>query len=100
MATTPYWTMVIQNAKKRLELGEYPFSGIHITLAHSWTTCACGEQDDRIKRDELGKPKYPWLVVLGENFFHAVRKQNPVKAEKILAEIEDHVAMILEEIDY
>ena len=95
---TPYWTRVIQNAKKRLELGKEPFSKKHRKLAYEWPTCACGKQDPRIKRCTNGMPKDYWLGRLGSRFGRDIHFQDPAGAAIILTEIEEHVELIISDL--
>lgn len=60
------------------------------TKAHSWTTCACGNQCAVIPRDEKGKPDDELLVTLGgdNGFYGAIKDKNVAEAKHFLEMIE------------
>lgn len=63
--------------------------------ATDWVTCACGEQDPRIPREESGAPEDEQLLDLGVGFAEAVQDDDWALAREILFEIEERVAVIL-----
>lgn len=95
---TPYWFLVIQNAKKRKAEGRKPFTIAHVLRAGEWTTCACGWQDPGIPRRLNGEPQDFRLMEYGMDFSRAVRKQDPGEALRILLLIEKRSAEILAEV--
>jgi len=86
---TPYWWVAIDKAKK------FGFSDEEKDNAGSWITCACGKQDKRIPRKELGSPNDRKLANLGIRFCDEVDSDNPFKAEKTLLRIEHCAAIVI-----
>jgi hypothetical protein len=79
------------------------FQSEDLELARSWTTCACGEQDPRIPRHSHdddwseGEPLDVRLSVYGLDFLHAVRANDPNRAETVLRSIERRAAQVIAE---
>jgi hypothetical protein len=91
--TTPYWTAVIKEARRRKKKGLVPFVSPVRNKAASWVTCACGKQDPRIPINH--GPVDTRLYSLGCSFYGAVEEQRIDSAEKILHKIERRAAEIL-----
>lgn len=92
---TPYWTKIIEVAKRRAEKGKVAFKEQQIERAGNWVTCACGKQDSRLVRDYEGAPRDEKLTILGMDFYTAVDQQRPDEAEIILAKIERRAIQLL-----
>ena len=96
--STPYWTRVIANAKKRKAKGQVPFTKEHIKKASNWVECACGKQDPRIQRFAgLGNPVDVRLQYLGDSFYAYVKSQWVEEAEETLKRIEVRAAELIAE---
>lgn len=70
-------------------------------LAASWVTCAIGNQCAIIPRGSSWEPHCPKdkkLRVLGNRFFHLVRKNDLVGARETLEAIEERSAELIAEI--
>lgn len=73
------------------------FSNDDWRLARNYVTCACGEQDPRIPRNELtGQPIDDELAILGMDFYDNVTDGEIDRAGEVLAKIEIRAAEILE----
>ncbi len=96
---TPYWTKVIERAKKRKKKGLEPFTDYQRDLSEEWVTCACGKQDARIPRDHLGlnrgAPLDDRLRHLGNIFCCHVTDGEVVKAGRTLKAIEHRAFQVL-----
>ena len=66
-------------------------------LASDWPTCACGEQDDRIERDDAGEPLDSYLSALGALFLRTVADNNFDEAELVLTQIEKRSEELIKE---
>lgn len=95
MNETPYWTGVINEAIERERRGEVPFDWQIRVRAGGWPTCACGEMDPRIERNERGRPLDDILCGLGLEFCRQVEDQDPLRARKIMAKIEKREGELL-----
>lgn len=97
------WAQRIDEAEQRDE-----FTEDDLELAGHWVTCACGEQDPRIPRGDIGKPLDEKLSKLGQEFFECIimditpsgcDEDNPpsqyVAARHVLAKIEQRAAEVL-----
>lgn len=81
------------------------FTEFDISLAASWVTCACGEQDTRIPRygsttvtySEF-EPTDEILSTSGKLFFSAVMNNEFERSRKVLAAIETRSSEILAEL--
>lgn len=71
------------------------FTEADIRLASDWVTCACGEQDLRIRRDFCGAPLDLELADYGRRFGYAVANHTPNSAAILLAKIETRTAQVL-----
>lgn len=72
------------------------FSAGDRDLAADWTTCACGEQDERIPRFKDGKrPRDKKLSDTGIDFNAAVQTDDFARARVALWQIENRAAEIL-----
>lgn len=87
---TPYWWGVIERAKKRGS-----FLASEKAKAVGWTTCACGKQDARIPRHDIGDPKDIPLRALGLRFCTAVNGNLVDMAGMILLAIEKRASEVL-----
>lgn len=63
--------------------------------AGNWVTCACGQQDPRIRRDSDGKPEDQRLFDLGAYFSQAVGGDQFNTARETLHAIERRSAKLL-----
>ena len=99
--STPYWTRVIQNAKRRKAAGRTPFTKDNVRLAEDWVTCACGKQDWRIPRFvrsyQNGSPVDSEMQRWGMDFMVSVRGQDPNKAGEALAQVERRAIELIKE---
>jgi len=100
---TPYWTKVIERARKRKKAGLMPFTKHQISLAGAWVTCACGRQDARIPRypantshGSRSAPLDDILDELGITFYGHVNRGRVKSAKSTLQKIENRAAEILE----
>lgn len=74
------------------------FTDVDKHMAASWVTCACGEQDARIPRDEVdGEPLDADLAELGYRFYMCVEDDRYAEAFATLAAIEQRAATLLGE---
>lgn len=87
------WHERIEAAKRR---GGFTDEDQHLTI--DWVTCACGEQDMRIKRDYDGRPQDPRLIILGATFCGDVSANDYDEAAITLKLIETRTAELLAEI--
>lgn len=86
-----YWSKErFDRAKKR-----GGFTNAEVNKAASWTTCACGQQDDGIPRDDHDIPKDNRLAQLGIWFYNCVVGDSPEQAQGILKQIEERAALVL-----
>ena len=65
-------------------------------LAIKWPTCACGEQDARIPRDEDGTPKDADLLWMGSTFAAQVAIGYFQDARETMARIESRAVVLLQ----
>ena len=92
---TPYWTAVIEKAKRNKARGMQPFTYSEMNKGNDWVTCACGRQDKRLERYENGEPLDAELARLGGQFSNDLDAQEPADAARTLAAIEKRAAQIL-----
>ena len=77
------------------------FTDDDCTLAHDWVTCACGEQDPRIPRDNVERhPHDTEIADYGFDFCNAVENNRPDDAAEILGKIETRATQILTDLGY
>ena len=68
-------------------------------LSMSWVTCACGNQCDVILRsEEEGCPEDPILCKLGVDFNNCIEFCEWHMAKKVLAQIEERSAFIINQL--
>jgi hypothetical protein len=77
---------------------EYPDWHRLKNIAASWVTCACGNQCERIPRNEGGAPDDIVLYDLGTKFSQAIEYEQRPLAIQILNEIEKRSVHIINEI--
>lgn len=87
---TPYWTEAIDAAEKRGGFTEEDKDN-----AREWPTCACGQQDERIPREEYGSPKDQQLAGDGVSFDQAVWFDDLDLAREVMGRIEARAAVVL-----
>lgn len=72
------------------------FTGSDLNLAASWTTCACGRQDKRIRRWYAdGPPSDGQLHIDGAKFLDHVEHHRIIWAALCLIRIEKRAAVVL-----
>ena len=94
-ATKKTWWDRIREARER---GVFTWEDVN--LAATWVTCACGEQDPRIPRNNsktAPHPKDPYLFRLGTAFADYIWHNDIGAAEIALRFIEKRAAEILSE---
>ena len=85
-----FWGKAIIRAEKRGQ-----FTDSNKDKAGDWQTCACGRQDKRIDRDDVGEPCDLLLRSLGSNFDVDVHLNSFTVAANTLVAIEQRSAEIL-----
>lgn len=93
--STPYWKKVCDKAHARKAAGKPAFTEHQKLLSNSFVTCACGKQDERIRRKNAIAPFDLMLDTLGFRFNDFVRSDNPTAATETLAKIERRAAEVL-----
>ena len=75
------------------------FTSEDVRLAGEWVTCACGEQDLRLRHAYF---EFPWddrLAELGEKFARAVSRNVIEGSAVLLRAIEQRAAVLLANLD-
>lgn len=84
MSEKKRWEQRILEAKARGS-----FTKADVELASRWVTCACGEQDPSIERDEYGAPRDLELQMLGGKFYIHLKDNQIMAASVTLATIKE-----------
>lgn len=64
-----------------------------------WATCACGQQDARIQRNNIGEPKDRLLFIMGNDFSQYIEEGQYQEALETFYMIQERSAEILEQLE-